>query len=397
VKLDVLYEVDVPKPWPGAHPYGQRQAEQAAYREAIEQIKLADKLGFHTTWHVEHHFREGRSHSPAPEVIIGALSQCTEQIRLGFGVTLMPHAFTPPMRVAEKVATADVLSNGRVEWGTGRSTPMEQIAFGVDREASREQWQEAIQAVVGMWESEYFEYHGKYLDFPKRMVTPKPVQDPHPPCWMAATSDGSAAVAGKLGLGLLSFSILQPIQKMAKHIEQYREAAANPTPITRVTTNKVAAYTLVHCAESMEQCEANGIWDSVWWWYKNLAEFTLEWEFPHFSQEEKDKIFPLLKMQQDGGFDPKIFNDADMIVVGDPEQCLEKMLKYDQLGVDQLICYVQFGHLSHESVMRTIEILGKEIIPELEKRALRRNGDTKPAPAKPQSADALEGARGLID
>jgi hypothetical protein len=147
----------------------------------------------------------------------------------------------------------------------------------------------------------------------------------------------------------------------------------------------------------MEKCEENGIWDSVWWWYKNLAEFTLEWEFPHFTQEEKDKIFPLLKMQQDGGFDPKIFNDADMIVVGDPDQCLEKMLKYDELGVDQLICYVQFGHLPHESVMRTIEILGKELIPELEKRAKRRNGDAKPAPQGPQSADALEGARGLID
>jgi len=232
VKLDLLYEVDVPKPWPGKHPYGQREAEQRAYDEAFEQIQLADKLGFHTTWHVEHHFREGRSHSPAPEVIIGALSKCTENLRLGFGVTLMPHAFTPPMRVAEKVATADILSKGRVEWGTGRSTPMEQIAFGVDREASRDQWQEAIQAVVGMWESEYFEYHGKFLDFPRRMVTPKPYQDPHPPCWMAATSDGSAAVAGSLGLGLLSFSIMQPIQKMAKHIEGYRKGAAQAKPLT---------------------------------------------------------------------------------------------------------------------------------------------------------------------
>ena len=138
MKLDLLYEIDVPKPWnDGPHPYGQRIAEQRAYEETIEQIKLADKLGFHTTWHVEHHFREGRSHSPAPEVIIGALSQCTENIRLGFGVTLMPHAFTPPMRVAEKVATADILSGGRVEWGTGRSTPMEQTAFGVDRDASQ--------------------------------------------------------------------------------------------------------------------------------------------------------------------------------------------------------------------------------------------------------------------
>src|SRR3954471_4649009 len=253
MKLDLLYEVDVPKPWAKPHPYGQREHEQRAYKEAIEQIKAADRRGVDTTWHVEHLFREGRSHSPAPEVLIGALSQCTENLRLGFGVTLMPHAFTPPMRVAEKVATADILSGGRVEWGTGRSTPMEQTAFGVDREHSRDQWQEAIDAIVKMWEDEYFEYHGKYLDFPRRMVTPKPVQDPHPPCWMAATSDGSAAVAGSLGLGLLSFSIMQPIQKMAKHIAEYRKAAENAKPITRVKNNRVAAYTLVHCADSMEQ------------------------------------------------------------------------------------------------------------------------------------------------
>jgi alkanesulfonate monooxygenase SsuD/methylene tetrahydromethanopterin reductase-like flavin-dependent oxidoreductase (luciferase family) len=392
MKLDLLYEVDVPKPWPKPHPYGQREAEQQAYREALEQIKLADKLGFHTTWHVEHHFREGRSHSPAPEVLIGALSQATENLRLGFGVTLMPHAFTPPMRVAEKVATADILSNGRVEWGTGRSTPMEQTAFGVDREASREQWQEAIEAVVGMWESEYFEFHGKYLDFPRRMVTPKPVQDPHPPCWMAATSEGSAAVAGGLGLGLLSFSIMQPIEKMAKQIEQYRAAAQNPKPLTRVTTNKVAAYTLVHCAETMDQCEENGIWDSVWWWYKNLAEFTLEWEFPHFSEEEKKQVFPLLQMQKEGGVPPQVFNDADMIVVGDPDRCFEKMVKYRELGVDQLICYVQFGYLPHESVMRTIELLGKEIIPELDKLGIKTE-----AQVVPKQGTANDVASNIID
>jgi alkanesulfonate monooxygenase SsuD/methylene tetrahydromethanopterin reductase-like flavin-dependent oxidoreductase (luciferase family) len=368
VKLDLLYEIDVPKPWSKPHPYGQREAEQRAYREAFEQIKLADTLGFNTTWHVEHHFREGRSHSPAPEVIIGALSQCTSNLRLGFGVTLMPHAFTPPMRVAEKVATADILSGGRIEWGTGRSTPMEQIAFGVPREQSRDQWQEAIEAVVRMWEEEYFEFHGKYLDFPRRMVTPKPVQDPHPPCWMAATSEGSSAVAGQLGLGLLSFAILQPIEKMGQHIAQYRAAAGSPEPLTRVVSNRVAAYTLVHCAETLEECERNGIWDSVWWWYKNLAEFTLEWELPNVSQEERDAVFPLLKKQIEGNFEVRDFHEADMIIVGDPDQCLEKMLRYEKLGVDQLICYVQFGHLSHESIMRTIELLGSEIIPKLAAR-----------------------------
>jgi alkanesulfonate monooxygenase SsuD/methylene tetrahydromethanopterin reductase-like flavin-dependent oxidoreductase (luciferase family) len=187
---------------------------------------------------------------------------------------------------------------------------------------------------------------------------------------MAATSEGSAAVAGQLGLGLLSFAIMQPIQKMGQHIAQYRAAAAEPRPLTRVTTNKVAAYTLVHCADSIEQAEANGIWDSVWWWYQNLAEFTLEWEFPHFDQAEKDRLFPLLKMQKSGEFKPQMFNDADMIIVGDPDQCLEKMLKYEALGVDQLICYVQFGYLPHESVMHTIELLGEKIIPQLQQREI---------------------------
>ena len=141
-----------------------------------------------------------------------------------------------------------------------------------------------------------------------------------------------------------------------------------PTPITRVTTNKVAAYTLVHCAESLAECERNGIWESVWWWYKNLAEFTLEWELPNLSQEERDATFPLLKRQLEGNFDVHEFHDADMIIVGDPDQCLEKMLRYEALGVDQLICYVQFGHLSHESIMRTIELLGTEIVPKLAAR-----------------------------
>jgi hypothetical protein len=85
------------------------------------------------------------------------------------------------------------------------------------------------------------------------------------------------------------------------------------------------------------------------------------------SKEEHDAIFPLLRMGAEGKLDPKMFSDADMIVVGDVDQCLKKMLKYQDLGVDELICYVQFGYLPHESVMRTIELLGTEIIPELAK------------------------------
>ncbi|MGY0490616.1 LLM class flavin-dependent oxidoreductase [Streptomyces sp. WG-D5] len=377
--LDVLYEIDVPKPWRGAHPYGQRAAEQRAYREAVEQIRLADRVGFRTVWAVEHHFREGRSHCPAPEVLLGHLAALTERIRLGFGVTLTPFGFTPPPRIAEKVAAVDVLSDGRVEWGTGRSTPMEQAAFGVDRELSRADWREAVEIVTGMWREEYFHYESERYTFPRRMVTPKPVQDPHPPCWMAATSAGSAEVAGAAGLGLLSFSIMQPLEAMGRQVAAYREAARTARPITDVTTDRVAAYTLVHAADR----PSRRVWDSVAWWYRNLAQFTLDWELPHLSPEERDRTFPLLKPIIEGTVPVADFDSGDMILIGDAETIVRKAKRYADLGVDQLICYVQWGYLEHQEILRTIEILGKEVLPEL--AAYKPKPVPKPEPKRATS------------
>jgi alkanesulfonate monooxygenase SsuD/methylene tetrahydromethanopterin reductase-like flavin-dependent oxidoreductase (luciferase family) len=153
----------------------------------------------------------------------------------------------------------------------------------------------------------------------------------------------------------------------------YREASARAKPLTRVLNNRVAAYTLVHCADSMQQAEQNRVWDSVWWWYKNLAEFTIEWEFPNMTKEEVDQIFPLMKPQLEGNIPIEHFDAADMIVVGDPDRVFEKMKHYVDIGVDQLICYVQFGYLPHDAVMRSIELLGSDVIPRLERyRAGRR-------------------------
>ena len=372
--LDLLYEIDVPKPWPREHPYGQRREEQRAYREAFEQIKLADTLGFNTVWCVEHHFRENRSHMPASEVVLGALSQVTRNLRLGFGVTLAPHGFIHPARLAEKVATVDLLSGGRAEWGIGRSTPMEQTAFGVDRERSRDQMAAAVKTVVGMWENEYYEEHSEFLDFPKRMVTPKPFQDPHPPVWMAAVSADSAKVAGSLGLGVLAMSILIPLEKAQEIIAGYRAAqAACATPLTRVRTNKAAAYTLVHCVEESADLDRNNVWNSVWWWYQNLAQFTLEWEFPHFSDEQKAEAFPHLDRRARGDFDPVDFVKEDMIIVGTPDECLRKMRRYAAIGVDQLICYKQFGSIPSAAIQNSMKLLGKHIIPELAKEQRQRH------------------------
>ena len=376
MKLDLLYEFQPrPRPWAQPHPYGQRQAEQRCYDEAIAEIQFADRLGFNTVWVVEHHFRDGRSASPCSEAILGGLALSTERIKLGFGVTLTPFGFIHPARLAEKVATVDVLSHGRVEWGTGRSTPMEQTAFGVPADdRSRAQWREAIEIVVRMWEQERFSWNSENLVFPERVQTPKPFQDPHPPVWQAAASETSAVSAGELGLGLLSFALLQPVEKMADHIRAYRTAQAMARPeemLTRVKNDRVGVYTLVHCYDDADEAAAYGLWESVNWWYRHLAEFTLEWELPHLSEQEKDKVFPLLQPVIRGDVPVEHYQNEDMIIVGTAEECLRKILRYESVGVDELLCYVQFGDLPHDKVMRTLELLATEVIPELEQRGHR--------------------------
>ena len=372
MELGLLYEIEAPKPWAGDHPWGQRMAERTAYKNCIEQIALADTKDFHTAWLVEHHFREGRSHMPSNEVVLGALSQITKNIRLGFGVALMPHEFIHPARVAEKIATVDVLSGGRVEWGMGRSTPMEQIAFGVDVPHSKKKMLAACKTVVGMWEQEYYEEQSEYLDFPARMVTPKPYQYPHPPVWMAASSEETIRMAGQNGLGLLCFSIMQPLDRLAQLIAIYREEQKKAKPVSSIHTNKVGVYTLVHCTESRSKFETNRLWDSLWWWYTSVAEFTLKWELAHLPPEAQEKAFPLLTAQANGDFDIHAFDEQDMVIIGTPEECLQKFLKYEDAGVDQVLCYVNWGYLPQKAVLECITLLGDYVIPELKRMGAAR-------------------------
>jgi alkanesulfonate monooxygenase SsuD/methylene tetrahydromethanopterin reductase-like flavin-dependent oxidoreductase (luciferase family) len=166
-------------------------------------------------------------------------------------------------------------------------------------------------------------------------------------------------------MGLLSLSIMLPVENLAVQVQEYRRAAADPEPLTRVTTNKVASYTLVHCADSREDIERNRIWDAVAYWYRTLANFTIEWELPNVSDEEKQKAFPHHDQIRKPEFDPHVFGDADMIIIGTPDECLEKLSRYEQIGIDNVLCYTHFGGVPQEATMRSIELLGTKVIPEL--------------------------------
>src|SRR5215510_5654826 len=193
MKFDLLYELQMPKP-------RDARSEYRCYHEALEQIVLADELGYDIVWEVEHHFLNEFAHSSAPEVFLAAVSQRTKRIRIGHGVTLLPHKFNHPIRVAERVAALDLLSHGRVEFGTGRSSQYEQAGFGIDTEASRE-------IIPRRWTEDPFEYHGRVVDIPSRSIIPKPLQKPHPPIWMATTSPQSWEIAGQNGIGILGLTI----------------------------------------------------------------------------------------------------------------------------------------------------------------------------------------------
>ncbi|MFQ6028002.1 MAG: LLM class flavin-dependent oxidoreductase, partial [Dehalococcoidia bacterium] len=196
--------------------------------ETLEQCLLADALGFDYLWFVEHHFLTGFSASPSPEVFYGALSRLTKQIRLGFGVVILPYHH--PIRVAERVAMLDHLTHGRVDLGTGRSAVYEQTGMGIDPRDTRDMWEESLTMIPKIWESDMFEWEGRFWNVPPRQVLPKPYQKPHPPLWVAALQPSTYQLAAEKGIGVLSFGASAP-DVLRPHIDTYRERVRHAKPV----------------------------------------------------------------------------------------------------------------------------------------------------------------------
>jgi alkanesulfonate monooxygenase SsuD/methylene tetrahydromethanopterin reductase-like flavin-dependent oxidoreductase (luciferase family) len=247
VKFALFYEIPVARPW-------DKQSEWRAYKNTLEQVIRGDEAGFHSVWTVEHHFLEEFSHCSNPEVLYGAIAARTEKIRIGYGVRLGPKPYNHPVRSAESAAVLDLLSDGRVELGTGRSsTKLELEGFGIHPNDTREMWHEAVEHIVDCWTSEYTEFEGNHWSLPRRRVIPKPMQDPHPPVWGATGSPDGHRMMGELGLGLLSFSVGTPPEELKERIDIYRSGiAACEQPLGKFINDQAACFTLVNCAETRQ-------------------------------------------------------------------------------------------------------------------------------------------------
>src|SRR5881397_1274798 len=165
MRFGIFYEHQLPRPWDA-------DSERKLIADALDQVELADRLGIDSVWEVEHHFLEEYSHSSASEVFLAAASQRTQRIRLGFGIVAMPPGYQHPARVAEKVSMLDLVSRGRVDFGTGETSSGQELGgFGVDRETKREQWEEGVDAATRMMVEEPFAgIDGRFVKMPIRNV-----------------------------------------------------------------------------------------------------------------------------------------------------------------------------------------------------------------------------------
>ena len=364
MKFALFYEIPVARPWDA-------DSEYRAYQETIEQAVLGDKVGFHAFWTVEHHFLEEFSHCSNPEVLYGAIAAQTENIRLGYGVRLMPAPYNHPVRTAESVAVLDLISDGRVDFGTGRSSTRAELeGFGVSPHETRDQWEEAIKAVVGCWTNEEYEFEGEYWSMPKRRVQPKPRQTPHPPIFGATSSEDGHRTIGQAGLGLCSFTVGVAPEELVPRIEMYRQGLAEcEEPFGAFRNEQIATFTMVHCAPTNE--EADEVARESFEWYPAAGARHIASVAAWMNQTQTDLgsysyAADAKQMDDDGLLDMlsyEYIRDSGSAVVGDPERCVDAAKRYEAVGVDLLLCLVNPYKIPHEQVMQSIELLGRDVIP----------------------------------
>jgi len=360
MKLGLIYEIPVPRPWRPDSAY-------VAFQNTLKQIELADELGFDSVWTVEHHFLDEYSFSSAPGVFYGAIAARTEKIRIGHGVRLLPFPYNHPVRAAEAAATVDILSNGRLEFGTGRSgTRTEMEGFGIQPSETRPMWEEALEVIVGCWTKEEFSWEGQYFKLPPRGVVPRPMQQPHPPLWGATSSADSHELVGRKGLGLLSFSVAMPPEALTKRFARYRDGLAQAQPVGKFINNRIGTFVQVHCADTTERARAEAHTAFEWYIQTSLKAVATMGDWRDGtnlgSYEYARKLLNGMSVD-DLTFEYLIDNET--VMCGDPDHCLEMARRYEAVGVDLLLCLVQSYDMSHESVMRSIELLGTEVMPKL--------------------------------
>ncbi|MBI3677868.1 MAG: LLM class flavin-dependent oxidoreductase [Proteobacteria bacterium] len=382
MRFGVFYEMQLPKPWrPGD--------EHRLFHQALEQVVLADRLGYDYAWEVEHHFLDEYSHSSAPEVFLAAAAGRTKSIRLGHGIRQVIPNYNHPARTAECLATLDILSDGRVEFGIGEgATRLELGGFKIPAKEKRAMSLEAGEQIANMMALDpYPGFEGKYFSMPCRNVLPKPVQKPHPPMWIACTNRDTIKLAASLGLGALAFSFVDP------------QEARTWSEIYYGIIKSEACVPLGHTVN------ANIAMVSSFSIHKDRGEAIRRGHegFEFFGYALNALVAPDTvpgRTNLWGEYLAKRGNRTEELVaaaagegvrsagIGTPDDMRAHLHALEEAGVDQVIFLQQAGRNKHDDICASLELFAQTVMPEFKGAAAGREAK-KRAELKPFIEAAL--------
>ena len=375
MKFGIFYEHQLPRPWT-------EESEHRLITDALDQIELADRLGVQYLWEVEHHFLEEYSHSSAPEVFLAAASQRTARMRMGHGVVQTAPRYNHPARIAERIAMLDLVSGGRVEFGTGESSSEAELGgFGVDRDTKREAWLEGLEVAIRcMTETPFGGVDGRFVTMPPRNVVPKPIQKPHPPLWVACSRRDTILLAAEKGIGALSFAFIEP-EDSRQWVDDYEAVLRDRcVPVGLSVNPQVACVTPMMCAHREEDALARGAEGANFFGY-SLAHYYVFGDHVPAGTDVWDEF---LRRRDSLGYSPEAAlatrhqtlgakaaaGDYSGLrgAIGTPDQLRRFLRRYEEAGVDQLIFVMQAGGNRHEDIMESLELFGTQVLPEFAER-----------------------------
>jgi len=378
VKVGLFYEHQLPRPW-------EDDSEFQLIQNALEQCELADRIGMDYIWEVEHHFLEEYSHSSAPEVFLAAVSQRTRNVRLAHGIVQTPPPFNHPARVAERIAMLDLVSDGRADFGTGESSSEAELGgFLIDHSNKRAMWEEGLRVALRcMTEDPFTGHSGRWVTMPPRNVVPKPRQRPHPPVWVACSRRETIHLAAQKGIGALSFAFINPEEARHWITDYYETLEREGVPIGDAVNPNVAVVSNFMCAPTEEQALARGVEGGNFFGY-SLAHFYI---FGRHQPGRTDVWKEFVRERGEHGFSPEAVvqaaKNADRLgakviqdgvaglrgAIGTPGQIRDYLRRFEECGVDQVIFISQAGRNRHEHIMESLELFGREVLPEFKDRA----------------------------
>jgi len=356
MKFGIFYEHQLPRPW-------REGDEQRLFQDALAQVELADRLGFDHAWEVEHHFLEEYSHSSAPEVFLAACSQRTQRIRLGHGIVLMPPGYSHPAKIASRIATLDLVSSGRVEFGTGESASrLELEGYGIDPAEKKAMWRETTEQVCNMLVMDpYPGYQGKYFSMPCRNLVPKPVQKPHPPLWVACSNRNTILEAARLGIGALTFAFIDQNEARQWVHDYYETFKRECVPIGHAVNPNIAIVAGFSVHPEQAEAERRGT-DGF-----KFFGFALGHHYVYGEQRPgRTSIWENFEKFKN------LFPGPEGRAIGTPAVVRSYLQSMTETGVDQIVFIQQAGQNRHEHICESLELFARDVMPEFHEKEAER-------------------------